>query len=90
MARKKQPKHPLQPLVKDPYGVIRFKSNAIVSFLYDTSKNKMNELALMNFSDEDFEQFSQLLGYSLDGFGELHYVSNDAYEKAERSARRMP
>ena len=68
--------HPMQPLFLDMGGVIRFKSNKIVEFLYDTSRNKMNELALMNFSQEDQEQFAQLLGYSLSGFEELSYVSD--------------
>ncbi len=40
----------------------------------------------MGFSDEDREQFAQLIGYSLNGFGELSYVSEETYEAAERSA----
>jgi hypothetical protein len=82
--KKKEPKHPVQPLVTMPKGTVRFKANKIVQFLYDTSRNKMNELALMPFSNEDREQFAQLIGYSLGGFGELPYVSDETYRRAAR------
>ncbi len=42
----------------------------------------MNQLARMEFSDEDREQFAQLTGYSLSGFGDLDYVSDETYERA--------
>jgi hypothetical protein len=74
--------HPMQPLEKDEDGTIRFKRNKIVSFLKDTSKYNLNELSLMPFDKEDWEQFAQLIGYSLDGFGELSYVNEKTYKKA--------
>jgi hypothetical protein len=43
----------------------------------------MNSLARMNFSNEDREQFAQLIGYSLSGFSELSYVSDEIYNAAE-------
>jgi hypothetical protein len=76
------PKHPMQPLVRDADGVARFKQNAIVRFLLDAGPFDLNQIALMPFSDEDREHFAQLIGYSLDGFGELSYVSDEAYEQA--------
>lgn len=39
----------------------------------------MNKLAMLDFSKEDRQQFAQLIGYSLDGYGELSYVDDDAY-----------
>jgi hypothetical protein len=42
----------------------------------------MNKLALMKFSDEDREQFAQLIGYSLSGFSELSYVTDKTYKTA--------
>jgi len=33
-----------------------------------------------DFSQEDREQFAQLIGYSLSGFGELSYVSDETCE----------
>lgn len=75
-------KHPVQPLETDSSGVLRFKKNAIVRFLLDAGPFDMNQLALMPFSQEDREQFAQLIGYSLSGFGELSYVSDETYERA--------
>ena len=77
-------KHPIQPIETDKVGTARFKANAIVMYLLDTSVNDMNDLAVMDFSNEDREQFAQLIGYSLSGFGELSYVSDETYEAAER------
>jgi hypothetical protein len=75
-------KHPVQPLYKDGEGTTRFKKNEIVRFLLDAGPFDINQLALMKFSDEDREQFAQLIGYSLGGFGELSYVSNKTYDAA--------
>jgi hypothetical protein len=80
-------KQPIQPLYKTETGQVRFHPNAIVDFLYEWCKSKgmgMNELAMMNFSKEDRQQFAQLIGYSLCGYGELQsYVDDDAYNQAE-------
>lgn len=78
-------KHPVQPLDLDEHGVLRFKANAIVRFLLDAGPFDMNKLAMMNFSQEDREQFAQLIGYSLSGFGELSYVSDETYDRAQKS-----
>jgi len=77
---------PMQLLALDLDGVLRFKANAIVRFLLDAGPFDMNQLALMNFEPEDREQFAQLIGYSLSGYGDLSYVSDGAYERAERAA----
>lgn len=76
-------KHPIQPTYKDENGTLRFKKNAIVSFLLDNGGFDLNKLAVMDFSREDREQFAQLIGYSLSGFGELSYVSDETYGAAE-------
>jgi hypothetical protein len=75
--------HPMQPLIKDPEGVIRFRKNMIVRFLLDNGPWDLNKLAQMPFSNEDRQQFAQLIGYSLSGYGELPYVDDEAYERAE-------
>ena len=80
------PQQPHQPLV-DVDGVTRFKKNAIVEHLLDTSTSDMNDLALMPFSNEDRVQFAELIGYSLSGFGELSYVSDVAYGQVADAAR---
>jgi len=86
--RSDAPRHPVQPMVKDDHGVMRFKENAIVRYLLDKGPFDMNHLALQEFSAEDAEQFAQLIGYSLSGFGDLSYVSNETYTKAEKEYRR--
>jgi hypothetical protein len=76
--------HPLQPLIQDQHGTLRFKANAIVQFLLEHGPHDLNKLALMDFSDEDRIQFAQLVGYSLSGFSELSYVDDATYEQAEQ------
>jgi hypothetical protein len=66
--------NPIQPLVKDADGTIRFRVNAIVRHLYDNGTIKLNDLAKRLFTDDDRAQFAQLLGYSVSRFGELSYV----------------
>ena len=91
MTTKKKPelRNPMQPLYKDGNKTIRFKENVIVRTLLDWATNKgmgLNELAMMEFSQDDREQFAQLIGYSLGGFGELSYVRNDTYNAASMMA----
>lgn len=78
----KMKKHPLQPLELDKENVLRFKRNKIVEYLLDNGGIDLNRLAVIDFSQEDREQFAQLIGYSLAGFGSLAYVSDGAYETA--------
>jgi hypothetical protein len=85
-------KQPMQPLVVDPNGVVRFRENRIVSRLYDYCQERgfgMNELCQMEFSAEDRTQFAQLIGYSLCGFHELPYVSDEDALAASAEARKI-
>lgn len=77
--------HPIQPLSNED-GVLRFKKNSIVVFLLNNGGFDLHKLAMMDFSKEDREQFVQLIGYSLSGFGELSYVSDETYSAAEQMA----
>lgn len=43
----------------------------------------------MNFRREDREQFAQLIGYSLSGFGDLHYTSDRVYGLTEKQGRAL-
>lgn len=82
---KKNNEHPMQPVYIDDNNVARFKSNCIVRYMLDAGKIDMNMIAaLPNIPKEDREQFAQLIGYSVDGFGELSYVSDEAYAKASK------
>lgn len=76
-------RHPIQPIENDNQGVPRFKANAIVRHLMDHGGFDLTTLSGMEFDQNDREQFAQLIGYSLGGFSELSYVSEEAYVAAE-------
>lgn len=75
----------LQPVIKDKHGVLRFKRNKLVDALYEHGVKTglgLNELHCMEFTDEDRQQFAQLIGYSVDGYCGLSYVTDEAAEQA--------
>jgi len=77
--------HPMQPLEHDPDGYLRFKANPIVRFLLTFSRGKgvgLCELGEMPWSQEDWDQFYQLIGTSLDGYHEKSLISDGAKAKA--------
>lgn len=74
-------KHPIQPLQMEN-GVLRFKRNKIVEHLLEKGLIDMNDIARLDFSQEDREQFAQLIGYSHSGSGDLGYVSNELWYAA--------
>lgn len=82
---------PMQPLEYDSRGTVRFKANELVRFLLDSHPYvDLNRLAeLPHISDEDHEQFAQLIGYSLGGFSELGYVHHDTLVRAEQAAEAL-
>lgn len=85
-------KNPIQPLAKDEQGVLRSKANALVNALLEHGQATglgLNELACKYPGAEhadDWQQLAQLIGYSLSGYGELGYVSDDAYGAAAAMA----
>lgn len=78
--------HPIQPVVLDDCNIARFKENKIVRFLLDAGPFDLNQIALMNFAREDHEQLAQLIGYSVSGFGELSYASDEVVCLADAEA----
>jgi hypothetical protein len=85
----KKIKHPMQPIVYDEHGVIRFKQNSIIDYLFKTRKLDLNELAMMDFPAEDRMQIAQLLGYSVSGYGDLPYVTPKNLEEADAKAEEL-
>lgn len=77
-------KMPIQPLYTDEHGTLRFVPNKIVEVLLETSPLDLNAIAVMDFTNDEREQFAQLIGYSLSGFGSLSYVSDDTYDTVQR------
>lgn len=80
-----EPRHPIQPLIAEQNGRLRFKENKIVRYLLDNGGIDLNKIACLNFSQEDSEQFAQLIGYSLDGFYELSYTRTETGEAAKHA-----
>ena len=79
---------PLQPIIEKD-GVHRFQENRIIRTLLNTSRLTLNDLAIMDFTDEEQCQFAQLLGYSLNGYEELPYVSDKEWRRAEKKHERF-
>lgn len=77
---KKTKKHPIQP-IELVDGVIRFKANKIINWLFESGKLDLNEIAVMDFPKEDRQQLAQLLGYSICGYADLSYVNNKAWNR---------
>ena len=82
--------HPMQAVQWDGRGVIRFRANPIVRYLLDAASAKgidLNHLAHVSeangWTNEDWEHFAQLHGYSVDGWGTLSYVTDRAWAIAQ-------
>lgn len=78
-------KLPMQPVINDEHGHLRFDANLVVRRLLDESQKRgfgMNELAACGFPREHQEQFAQLIGYSLSGASDLSYFSSETLEAA--------
>lgn len=83
------PAVPMQPLEIDDHGTLRFRQNEIVRKLLDHGTGTgcgLNEMALDEYSAEDRMQLAQLIGYSLSGYGELSYVTDESYDRAIAAA----
>ena len=147
--------HPMQPVLKDDRGVVRFRENAIIRTMVDNlaslvatdgprrgkldldkvaglgvaaedraqfeqlagmrpsrpnaivqyvveraaqmvathpmhaGRLDLNGLHTMSFSQEDREQFAQLMGYSISGYHELSYVSDLSAAEASLLAEKI-
>lgn len=77
--------NPIQPLAKDERGTLRFKANVLVNALLEHGQKTglgLNELHQLDATADDRMQLAQLIGYSLDGYGTLSYVTDDSYNAA--------
>ncbi len=86
--------HPMQPIIVDASGTIRFQENKIVRFLLDNGIYDLNKLWIMFhnskiFSLDDMEQFYQLIGYSVSGFGDISNFRDETISKADELASKL-
>jgi hypothetical protein len=80
----------MRPIVKDGGGTVRFEGNGIVRTLLDKSQERgfgLNQLAAGEYTQADWEEFYQLIGYSLKGYHELSMVSDESAREATHVAR---
>ena len=90
-ARESEPRHPMQPVVWRG-DVIRFKENAIVQRLIDhgqATELGLIELRQLGFSDDDWSQFNQLIGYSVCGYCDLTGADPITADQATLEAQRL-
>lgn len=94
---------PMQPVAEDKHGVVRFRSNKIVRELLDRDTERgrtypdypartdggLNWIGEQDFPQADEEQFAQLIGYSICGYHELSYVSDESAARASALAREV-
>lgn len=80
----KAAQYPMQPIVLVD-GVARFRENNIIRCMLDVGPFDMNQLAVMDFTDVDREQFAQLIGYSVSGAGDLDYMSDELIAMADKA-----
>lgn len=62
----------------------KFVQNDIVRFLLEKAGVNLSQLECMDFDNEDQAQFAQLIGFSMDGYAELDYVSDMSYRVASK------
>lgn len=82
---------PMQPVGTAEDGILRFRENRVVSKLLDLASERGVNLNTLVFHandcpQEEWEQFYQLIGYSLSGYGSLGRVSEISYDTAAKMA----
>lgn len=85
-------KLPMQPIHLDSLGVARFAKNRIVDDLLEFASSRgfgLNEIAVGDYSDDEHMQMAQLIGYSVGGYGELSYVSDESFNSAHEKAKEL-
>ena len=85
-------KFPMQPIQIDEQGVVRFAKNRIVDDLLEFATARrfsLNQIATGDYSDDERMQLAQLIGYSVSGYGDLSYASEESIQKADAIAEEL-
>ena len=83
--------HPMQPIVKDANGVVRFKKNQALDRLFNEEPRllvRADRIAAY-LPPEDVEQLYQLLGDKVSEYGDLPYVRPESAELADAIAHEL-
>lgn len=79
-------KFPMQPIQRDASGTARFAKNRIVDDLLEFATARgfgLNQIAIGDYSYDEHMQLAQLIGYSVSGYGDLSYASEESVQKAD-------
>jgi hypothetical protein len=82
-------KQPMQPIVVADDGVVRFQANKVIEWIVDSGKVSLDDVAMLKVPVGDKEQFWQMLGYSVSGYGGLLFVRRKTRLKASSKAARV-
>jgi len=76
-------RNPMQPMTTNQDGYHYFKANEIVKYILIASQVNIDEILCdPKFTDDDKRQFMQLVGFSLNRYGDMSCVDTEAYEIA--------
>jgi len=67
----------------------RFRENKIVRFLLDAGPFDLNQISMMPWDPGDYTQLMQLIGYSVDGYGELSTSPLERVARADAIATEL-
>lgn len=84
---------PMRPIFIDDANRPAFKGNAVIQYLVRSGKLNMvqavEKIADKSLPQEDIDEFYQLVGYSIGGYCEIKFVSDESCEKALAIAERL-
>lgn len=88
MKKQPLPLNPIQPLVIDEHGTLRYKQNVAVQRMYDAlvaaGIDPFTIVRTEGLSQDDFGQFVQLLGHSHVGANGQWGITEEVYQTARR------
>jgi len=83
--------HPMQQVILDPEGTARFRENPIIRDLLNQGQKHGFDLNHIvgrgGYRLPDLLQFYQLIGYSVDGYGDLSGIPEESVGAAYRAAK---
>ena len=76
-------KHPVQPLIMDKHGIVRFMSNRLVNYMFDVTANIHGYDFASDYPVAEQEQLAQLTGVSLKLFRNLPFATPETIAVAD-------
>ena len=89
--------HPMQPVIMDQHNIIRFQRNQIIQDVAAAAfvgrQLSINQIivnvAQGEYTKNDWEQFSQLTGWSVSGYNDITYIREKSKNKASAKASKL-